>query len=195
MLIQNIKVSGLLSFGPKGIDLPMRKLNVLIGANGSGKSNFLEVLNLIRESVSPMRSFAGPVSDSGGADEWMWMGDWRLDDAPPPASLSWVVSGPDGKFDPEEGGGVRHSVQLYSYQNELRLADERIEMAVPSKGRAVPWWYYQMNRNGKPLVALLHDSSGSEDREVVTHISHSKLVPGASILTQVRAPEKYEVFR
>jgi len=195
MLIQNIKVSGLLSFGPKGIDLPMRKLNVLIGANGSGKSNFLEVLNLIRESVSPMRSFAGPVSDSGGADEWMWMGDWRLDDAPPAASLSWVVSGPDGKFDPEEGGGVRHSVQLYSYQNELRLADERIEMAEPSKGRVVPWWYYQMNRNGKPLVALLHDSSGPEGREVVTHISHSKLVPGASILTQVRAPEKYEVFR
>ena len=35
MLIQNLKASGLLSFGPNGIDLPMRPLNVLIGANGS----------------------------------------------------------------------------------------------------------------------------------------------------------------
>jgi predicted ATPase len=190
MLIRHIKAAGLLSFGPKGIDLPMRRLNVLIGANGSGKSNFLELLNLIRESVSPLQSFAGPIGESGGADEWMWKGDWTRDDAPPPAFLSWVVSGPDGQFDPEQGGGVRHTVQFYSYQNELRLADERIEMALPSRGREVPWWFYHMNRNGKPMVAYLHDGS-----ESVTEIAHSKLVPGMSILTQVRAPERYEVFR
>ncbi|MCW1925847.1 AAA family ATPase [Luteolibacter arcticus] len=190
MLIRHIKVSGLLSFGPKGIDLSMRPLNVLIGPNGSGKSNFLEVLNLIRESVSPLRSFSGPVSESGGADEWMWKGDWGLDDSPPPASLSWVVSGPGEKFDPDQGGGVHHSVQFYSYQNELKLADERIEMALPSRGRKDPWWFYHMNRNGKPLVAHLQDST-----EEVTRIPHDKLVPGASILTQVRSPNRYEVFR
>lgn len=190
MLIRHLKVSGLLSFGPKGIDLPMRNLNVLIGPNGSGKSNFLELLNLIRESVSPLRSFAGPVGESGGADEWMWKGSLEIEGEPPLARLSWVVSGPGGQFDPDQGGGVRHSVEFYSYQNELRLADERIEMALPSKGRDVPWWFYHMNRNGKPLVAYLHDGS-----ESVTEIAHSKLVPGMSILTQVRAPERYEVFR
>jgi len=190
MLINHIKVTGLLSFGPKGIDLPMRKLNVLIGPNGSGKSNFLEVLNLIRESVSPLRSFAGPVGESGGADEWMWKGSWNIDDAPPPARLSWVVSGPGGSFDPDQGGGVRHTVDLYSYQNELRLADERIEMALTSSGREVPWWFYHMNRSGKPFEAHLHDSTMGH-----TRISHDKLVPGASILTQVRAPDRYEVFR
>ena len=35
MLIRRLKVSGLLSFGPRGVDLPMEALNVLIGANGS----------------------------------------------------------------------------------------------------------------------------------------------------------------
>ena len=44
MLIRRLKVSGLLSCGPSGIDLPMEPLNVLIGPNGSGKSNLLEVL-------------------------------------------------------------------------------------------------------------------------------------------------------
>ena len=38
MLIQNLSASGILSFGPQGVDLSMRDLNVLIGPNGSGKS-------------------------------------------------------------------------------------------------------------------------------------------------------------
>ena len=38
MLFHRLKFSGLLSFGPEGIDLPMQPLNVLIGPNGSGKS-------------------------------------------------------------------------------------------------------------------------------------------------------------
>lgn len=41
MFIQHLKVSGLLSFGPRGIDLPLAPLNVMIGPNGSGKSNLL----------------------------------------------------------------------------------------------------------------------------------------------------------
>lgn len=48
MLIKNIKVSGLLSFGAKGINLSMKNLTVLIGPNGSGKSNLLEVLALLK---------------------------------------------------------------------------------------------------------------------------------------------------
>jgi chromosome segregation ATPase len=44
MLIKHIKVSGLLSFGVKGIDLCMNDLTVHIGPNGSGKSN-LSVLH------------------------------------------------------------------------------------------------------------------------------------------------------
>ena len=48
MFIHRLKVSGLLSFGPIGIDLPLQPLHVLIGANGSGQSNLLDVLNLWR---------------------------------------------------------------------------------------------------------------------------------------------------
>ena len=36
MLIRRLKVSGLLSFGPEGIDLPMEPLNVLIGPKPAG---------------------------------------------------------------------------------------------------------------------------------------------------------------
>ena len=55
MMIHRLKVSGLLSFGPQGIDLPMEPLNVLIGPNGSGKSNLLEVLTLLRACAARTR--------------------------------------------------------------------------------------------------------------------------------------------
>ena len=53
--IENIKVKGLLSFGQVGIDLPLQDLNVFIGANASGKSNFFEVLNLLRSTPESLQ--------------------------------------------------------------------------------------------------------------------------------------------
>ena len=53
MLIRRLKVSGLLSFGPRGVDLPMEPLSVVIGANGSGESNLLEVIGLLRGAAKP----------------------------------------------------------------------------------------------------------------------------------------------
>ena len=48
MLIKELRVSGLLSFGPEGTSLPLGNLNVLIGPNGSGKSNLVEMLALLK---------------------------------------------------------------------------------------------------------------------------------------------------
>lgn len=67
MLIRNLKVSRLLSFGPEGIDLAMHPLNVLIGANGCGKSNFVEVLNLLK--YTPVR-FDSPIMMGGGINDF-----------------------------------------------------------------------------------------------------------------------------
>ncbi len=188
MLIKHIKASGLLSFGPKGISLPMRKLNVLIGPNGSGKSNLLEVINLFKECVSPNRSLAGPVMDAGGIDEWLWKGDWHHNNNPLPARIECVVAAPDNV-------GIRHGMEFYGHKNELRLADESIAMAEPVGDEKVPWWFYHMNHGDKPFVAHLHDRTGPEGKEETSRIDHGELTPGASILTQLRAPGMYRWFR
>ena len=72
MPIRRLTVTGLLSFGPRGVDLPMEPLTVLIGPNGSGKSNLLEVIALLRAAP---RSLAEPVRRRGGVWEWLWKGD------------------------------------------------------------------------------------------------------------------------
>lgn len=185
MFIKNLRVSGLLSFGPKGINLPMRKLNVLIGPNGSGKSNLLEVINLLHEAPSPRHSIAGPIMSDGGMDEWLWKGDWQLDDAPPPAFVSCIVEGPG------DTGDLKHEFSFYSNNHLLYLADERIELADPPNDRSSkPWWFYRMN----PLVAEFQDVESSGSTEGVRKIKPEDLVRGASILAQVRDPGRYKLF-
>ena len=71
MLINRLKVQGLLSFGSDGIDLPLEPLNVLIGPNGSGKSNLLEVLALLKAAP---RELGEPINRGGGVGEWLWKG-------------------------------------------------------------------------------------------------------------------------
>ena len=71
MLLRRLKLSGLLSFGPKGVDLPMEPLNVLIGPNGSGKSNLLEAIALLKAAMSDL---AEPIARRGGPNEFFWKG-------------------------------------------------------------------------------------------------------------------------
>lgn len=68
--IQSLKINNLLSFGPDSPAIELGPLNVIIGANGSGKSNLFDVLALLKNA--PGR-FDQPIIDSGcPLSEWFW---------------------------------------------------------------------------------------------------------------------------
>ncbi|WP_420461732.1 AAA family ATPase [Candidatus Palauibacter sp.] len=70
--IRAVAIEGFKSF--KALrDLPLRSLNVLIGANGSGKSNFLDACELMRLCLIDGRAF-GYVQRAGGADRLLHFG-------------------------------------------------------------------------------------------------------------------------
>ena len=73
-IIQRLRMPGLLSFPPDMDFFDLQSLNVLIGPNASGKSNFIEVLGLL--SALP-RDLAAAIRDGGGAAEWLWKGEGR----------------------------------------------------------------------------------------------------------------------
>ncbi len=50
----------------------LNRLNVLIGANGSGKSNFIEIFRMLREMVN--RNFDNFISKNGGSDGFLYNG-------------------------------------------------------------------------------------------------------------------------
>ncbi len=66
MLLHQITLKNLLSFGPNTKPLDLRPLNVLIGPNGSGKSNLIEGIRLLQSA--PLDLFEGTNRD------WLWQG-------------------------------------------------------------------------------------------------------------------------
>ena len=116
MLIRRLKISGLLSFGPSGIDLPMEPLNVLIGPNGSGKSNLLEVLALLRAAP---RNLAEPVRRRGGIWEWLWKGE----QSPGEATVEAIV------YPRSRKGPLRHALTMADNGGRLEVTAEEIAYA------------------------------------------------------------------
>lgn len=53
-------------------DFPLRNLNILIGANGAGKSNFVSFFTFLRETVEGRLGLY--VAKKGGADDHLFMG-------------------------------------------------------------------------------------------------------------------------
>jgi predicted ATPase len=172
MLIHHLKVAGLLSFGPKGIDLPLRPLNVLIGPNGSGKSNFLEVLSLLRASPTKLPE---PVKEMGGVREWLWKGPGSKR----AASIDAVIDYPKGTMP------VRHVLEITEHGERFEVTDERIENERPRKSQPDASFYYRF-QNGHPE---LNDPSKKR-----RGLRRENVKPEESILSQVRDPESYPVL-
>lgn len=70
MKLDRIEVSGFKSI--RELKLDLRSLNVLIGANGSGKSNFIELFEVLNNVV--IGNFQLYVAIKGGADSFLYYG-------------------------------------------------------------------------------------------------------------------------
>ena len=174
MLIRRVKVAGLLSFGPEGIDLPLQPLNVLIGPNGSGKSNLLEVLALLRASPGDLPA---PIKAMGGVEEWLWKAPTvaGLTNAVNAATIDVVVEPPSPEQMP-----IRHVLEITRHGDRFEVADERIENERPQRGNEDTYFFYRFQR-GEPVI---------NDRG----LRRESVKPEKSILSQVKDPERYPVL-
>ena len=172
MLIKRLRVSGLLSFGPAGIDLPLNNLNVLIGPNGSGKSNFLEVFALLRAAPT---NLPAPVKEMGGVREWLWKGVPGVSEA----TVEAVLDYPLGKKP------LRHGLTIADHGGRFEVVDEWIENDTPYPGKAEPLFYYRFQR-GSPVLKDMQAQERQLRRENVK--------PEQSVLSQYRDPERYPVL-
>ena len=75
MRLERIKIQGFKSI--RELDLPLNPLNVLIGANGAGKSNFIGVFKLLNEIVNVNLQLY--VGRAGGADQLLYFGRQTTD--------------------------------------------------------------------------------------------------------------------
>lgn len=75
MFLKRISMTNILSFGDKATEIELKPLNILIGHNGSGKSNFIESLTLLRRLTRSNTeefndAYVADIAWKGGKDFW-----------------------------------------------------------------------------------------------------------------------------
>ena len=68
-MIKSVKLDNFLSFGSNQSEIELRPLNIIIGTNGCGKSNFLEAFDLLRNAAGDIKK---PIREGGGVMEWLY---------------------------------------------------------------------------------------------------------------------------
>lgn len=86
-MLCSLTIKNLLSFSPEGCTIPLRALNVLVGPNGVGKSNLLEIVALLRALPTGIHE---PLQ-RGGALEWFHNSEFSLG-----ASVQYHLDNPQG---------------------------------------------------------------------------------------------------
>jgi predicted ATPase len=67
-LIHRLKLTNFLSYGSEGVEIELQPLNVLIGANASGKSNLIEALGVLRAMPTDLAAY---FRERGGVSEYI----------------------------------------------------------------------------------------------------------------------------
>ncbi len=103
--LKSIEISGYKSI--RSVQLPLGDLNILIGANGSGKSNFVSVFKFLRQVVEQRLQVS--VREASGAEKFLYYGSkttpqivLQLNFPPNRYRLVLAPSGDDNLFVKEE---------------------------------------------------------------------------------------------
>ena len=110
--------------------LKLQKLNVLIGANGAGKSNFIDYFRMLRTFADEY--FQQFVLDSGGGDGFLFLGPKVT-----PVISSRIEFGSNAyefELKPTAGGTLQFAEEKVEYEkNVLRIGTGSLESALKKK--------------------------------------------------------------
>ncbi len=179
--IKRLRMGGLLSFPPDMEFFELQPLNVLIGPNAAGKTNFIEVLELLRATPA---DFAGAIRAGGGALEWGWKGHKYpfLSNA-----TIEVETGPNAVLIPRP---LRYRLSFSTGTLKVQVSDEAVEKATPPE--AQPYFYYTF-QEGRPVISIRMRTPGKENEERTVQWDERSF--DQSVLSQRKDPDLYpELF-
>ena len=177
MLIHRLDARGLLSFGPRGIELGLRPLNVLIGPNGSGKSNLLESITLLKAAPG---NLAGAISQGGNAvRDWIWSGEPKVS----AAAIEAIMQNPKGSQ------RLRYELKFAERGQRFEVTEERITNEHAYEGFRTPHLYYD-NAGGRATINYVDTAGEDIERELRSETVNVE----QSILAQRKDPDHYPVL-
>ncbi len=181
-MFRRINIKNVLSFGPDGIGeggagLSMRYLNILIGDNGSGKSNFLDALRLLRliaAGTSPQY-----LARTGGLRNWQWRGSG----SEVTSNMEVLVSYSQDDVETM----LRYSL---SFRDEpgfgLRVVDEEVDL-LAEDGHTITATLLAY-RAGQPYVAAQRENGTIGE---LARDADFTLEEGRAAIAQRRKPRRY----
>jgi predicted ATPase len=166
MLVQQLDLSNLLSFGASVGAIPLGALNLVVGPNGSGKSNLLEAIDLLRNAPDQISK---PIQE-GGIRDWLWKGGKLT----PTACVDAVIQNPSGP-------ALRYAISFTEVAQRFEIKDERIEKERPAIGHQAPYFYYRF-QSGRPVLNVRGKERSLQREDIDVE---------RSILAQRRDPDQY----
>lgn len=146
-MIDSIKLTNFLSFGKETKEIEMQQLNIIIGTNGSGKSNFLEAFDLLRCAPSDITR---PIREGGGVSDWLYKGNEQYEKA----TLDVVVKNTLSNAKYTE---LRYIIAFNSMNQQFEIVDEKIVSREPDSGQVKPYIFYDYD-NGRPTLNILTET-------------------------------------
>ena len=175
MLIKSLHLKNILSFRETELDL--QPLNVLIGANGSGKSNLLDVIALLQAVPGDLVGF---LRRNGPTEDWVWKGAGREET---PFQLANV----EARFD-NPGHPFGYQLELMIQNDRVHSLAERLDMIAGDCKYAYEKPFFQSSNGSVRLWPTRPDGTLADwdDDPVQMDIPHGK-----SVLSEIRSPAEY----
>ncbi|MBD2778212.1 AAA family ATPase [Iningainema tapete] len=172
MFIHNLQLENFLSYGNEGEEIELQPLNVLIGANASGKSNLIEAIGLLK--ATPI-DLPVPIRQGGGISDFLWKGQQGV----PVAKIQAII-------DYQQRLLLRYHLSLSVTGQKLELVDEAVENEQPFPGEHDVYFYYRY-QHGRPVLNVKIDD-GQRNRRF---LRRDDLIQDQSVLSQRKDPDLY----
>jgi predicted ATPase len=179
-LLNSLQLKGFLSFGPGSQPVELTSLNVLIGPNSVGKSNFIEALELLRATPA---DFSAAIRVGGTPADWVWRGGEGASEARIEAMLSPVNSTPE----------LRYAIEFAESSGRLEIMDEVLEEAQKADPRANDVRFYYRFQRGHPALSVTETVADQVTNRTYRQrkLKREDIDPQQSILSQRKDPDLY----
>jgi predicted ATPase len=179
-LIKNLRLRNFLSYGSKGEETALQPLNVLIGRNASGKSNFVEAFGLLRATPN---DFAASIRQGGGISEWLWKGKREF----PETEIEAQIDYPDGIMP------LRYSIGFTMVGQRMKITGEHIGLSTSDSDYTIHEFFF---RSYDPIWMVwprqtVEQNIGTSIGRAERVLSAADLSQEQSILSQLRDPFHY----
>lgn len=172
--IRTMRLQNLLSYGDEDEEIELQPLNVLIGANTSGKSNLIEAIGLLKATPTDLTA---PIRKGGGVSDLLWKGQKEITTA----KIEVTIDYPEGLIP------LRYRMGLSVVGQKLELVDEAVENERSYPGEDDVYFYYRYQQ-GRPVLNIKTAVEGQRSQR---SLHRDNLILDQSVLSQRKDPDQY----